>query len=188
MVTEQSFGDWLRRRRKALDLTQAEAIADLISSGSAQAARAALASLQGKFSQRVQALAAAKKCAFGKLPGTRLARAQLHRPLQQHIKHHGSAVCVKLCHVFPSERAWGGKVEGNAAIYRCASVAAKRGKSGLARGRQTAEQCFCNARSSRAGDANDTDCRNPCRCGDGGDGVGGRAATGRPIHWIRPAP
>jgi len=42
-----------------IDLTQAEAIADLISSGSAQAARAALASLQGKFSQRVQALAAA---------------------------------------------------------------------------------------------------------------------------------
>lgn len=39
-----------------LDLTQAEAIADLIEAGSAQAARAALRSLQGAFSERVQAL------------------------------------------------------------------------------------------------------------------------------------
>ncbi|HET7203907.1 MAG TPA: tRNA uridine-5-carboxymethylaminomethyl(34) synthesis GTPase MnmE [Steroidobacteraceae bacterium] len=40
-----------------LDLAQAEAIADLIDSGSAQAARAALRSLQGEFSARVQELA-----------------------------------------------------------------------------------------------------------------------------------
>jgi len=40
-----------------LDLAQAEAIADLIDSGSAQAARAALRSLQGEFSVRVQELA-----------------------------------------------------------------------------------------------------------------------------------
>ncbi len=39
-----------------LDLAQAEAIADLIDSGSAQAARAALRSLQGEFSQRIQTL------------------------------------------------------------------------------------------------------------------------------------
>jgi tRNA modification GTPase len=39
-----------------LDLAQAEAIADLIDSGSAQAARAALRSLQGEFSVRVQEL------------------------------------------------------------------------------------------------------------------------------------
>ena len=39
-----------------LDLTQAEAIADLIDSGSAQAARAALRSLQGEFSAMVQGL------------------------------------------------------------------------------------------------------------------------------------
>ena len=39
-----------------LDLTQAEAIADLIESASAEAARAALRSLQGAFSQRVQAI------------------------------------------------------------------------------------------------------------------------------------
>jgi tRNA modification GTPase len=39
-----------------LDLAQAEAIADLIDSGSALAARAALRSLQGAFSQRVSAL------------------------------------------------------------------------------------------------------------------------------------
>jgi tRNA modification GTPase len=39
-----------------LDLAQAEAIADLIESGSAQAARAALRSLQGAFSERVRAL------------------------------------------------------------------------------------------------------------------------------------
>lgn len=39
-----------------LDLTQAEAIADLIESASAEAARAALLSLQGAFSQRVQAI------------------------------------------------------------------------------------------------------------------------------------
>ncbi len=40
-----------------LDLAQAEAIADLIDSGSAQAARAALRSLQGEFSGRVYELA-----------------------------------------------------------------------------------------------------------------------------------
>ncbi|MGI9245895.1 MAG: tRNA uridine-5-carboxymethylaminomethyl(34) synthesis GTPase MnmE [Steroidobacteraceae bacterium] len=40
-----------------LDLAQAEAIADLIDSGSAQAARAAVRSLQGEFSTRVHALA-----------------------------------------------------------------------------------------------------------------------------------
>ncbi|NJD32856.1 MAG: tRNA uridine-5-carboxymethylaminomethyl(34) synthesis GTPase MnmE [Gammaproteobacteria bacterium] len=39
-----------------LDLAQAEAVADLIDSGSAQAARAALRSLQGEFSSRVHAL------------------------------------------------------------------------------------------------------------------------------------
>lgn len=39
-----------------LDLAQAEAIADLIDSGSAQAARAALRSLQGEFSSRVHEL------------------------------------------------------------------------------------------------------------------------------------
>jgi tRNA modification GTPase len=40
-----------------LDLAQAEAVADLIDSGSAQAARAALRSLQGEFSARVHELA-----------------------------------------------------------------------------------------------------------------------------------
>ena len=40
-----------------LDLAQAEAIADLIDSGSAQAARAALRSLQGEFSAQVHELA-----------------------------------------------------------------------------------------------------------------------------------
>jgi tRNA modification GTPase len=39
-----------------LDLAQAEAIADLIDSGTAAAARAAMRSLQGEFSQRIQAL------------------------------------------------------------------------------------------------------------------------------------
>jgi tRNA modification GTPase len=39
-----------------LDLAQAEAIADLIDSGTAQAARAAVRSLQGEFSERVHAL------------------------------------------------------------------------------------------------------------------------------------
>jgi tRNA modification GTPase len=39
-----------------LDLAQAEAIADLIDSGTAQAARAAVRSLQGVFSERIQAL------------------------------------------------------------------------------------------------------------------------------------
>lgn len=39
-----------------LDLAQAEAIADLIDAGSAQAARAAVRSLQGEFSRQVQAL------------------------------------------------------------------------------------------------------------------------------------
>jgi tRNA modification GTPase len=42
-----------------LDLAQAEAVADLIDSGSAQAARAALRSLQGEFSSRVHDLAEA---------------------------------------------------------------------------------------------------------------------------------
>jgi len=41
-----------------LDLAQAEAVADLIESGSASAARAALRSLQGEFSRRVRALVA----------------------------------------------------------------------------------------------------------------------------------
>ncbi|UCE89362.1 MAG: tRNA uridine-5-carboxymethylaminomethyl(34) synthesis GTPase MnmE [Pseudomonadota bacterium] len=41
-----------------LDLAQAEAVADLIEAGSAQAARSALHSLQGEFSQRVHALVA----------------------------------------------------------------------------------------------------------------------------------
>ncbi|MDN5924589.1 MAG: tRNA uridine-5-carboxymethylaminomethyl(34) synthesis GTPase MnmE, partial [Xanthomonadales bacterium] len=39
-----------------MDLIQAEAVADLIASGSAAAARAALRSLDGEFSQRVRAL------------------------------------------------------------------------------------------------------------------------------------
>jgi tRNA modification GTPase len=39
-----------------LDLVQAEAVADLIDSGSAAAARAAMRSLQGEFSERVRAL------------------------------------------------------------------------------------------------------------------------------------
>ena len=42
-----------------IDLTQAEAVADLIDSGSAQAARAALRSLQGEFSAQVHDLAEA---------------------------------------------------------------------------------------------------------------------------------
>jgi tRNA modification GTPase len=42
-----------------LDLAQAEAVADLIDSGSAQAARAALRSLQGEFSEHVHALSEA---------------------------------------------------------------------------------------------------------------------------------
>jgi tRNA modification GTPase len=42
-----------------LDLAQAEAVADLIASGSEAAARAALRSLDGEFSQRVRALTAA---------------------------------------------------------------------------------------------------------------------------------
>ena len=42
-----------------LDLAQAEAVADLIASGSETAARAALRSLDGEFSQRVRALTAA---------------------------------------------------------------------------------------------------------------------------------
>ena len=42
-----------------LDLAQAEAVADLIDSGSAQAARAALRSLQGEFSSQVHDLAEA---------------------------------------------------------------------------------------------------------------------------------
>jgi tRNA modification GTPase len=46
-----------------LDLAQAEAIADLIESGTAQAARAAVRSLQGDFSRRVSALVEALTCA-----------------------------------------------------------------------------------------------------------------------------
>jgi tRNA modification GTPase len=42
-----------------VDLAQAEAVADLIEAGSAQAARAAMRSLQGEFSRAVEALAAA---------------------------------------------------------------------------------------------------------------------------------
>jgi tRNA modification GTPase len=42
-----------------VDLAQAEAVADLIEAGSAQAARAAMRSLQGEFSREVEALAAA---------------------------------------------------------------------------------------------------------------------------------
>jgi tRNA modification GTPase len=54
-------GEFSRRAflNNKLDLVQAEAIADLIESGSAQAARAAVRSLQGVFSQRVYALAEA---------------------------------------------------------------------------------------------------------------------------------
>jgi len=52
-------GEFTRRAflNDKLDLAQAEAVADLISSGSSQAARAALRSLSGEFSQRVLALA-----------------------------------------------------------------------------------------------------------------------------------
>jgi tRNA modification GTPase len=51
-------GEFSRRAflNDKLDLTQAEAIADLIDSGSAQAARAALRSLQGEFSASVRSL------------------------------------------------------------------------------------------------------------------------------------
>ena len=52
-------GEFSRRAflNNKLDLVQAEAIADLIESGTAQAARAAIRSLQGVFSLRVHALA-----------------------------------------------------------------------------------------------------------------------------------
>lgn len=52
-------GEFTRRAflNDKLDLAQAEAIADLITSGTAQAARAALRSLSGEFSQAVNALA-----------------------------------------------------------------------------------------------------------------------------------
>jgi len=52
-------GEFTRRAfiNEKLDLAQAEAIADLISSGTAQAARAALRSLTGAFSAAVEALA-----------------------------------------------------------------------------------------------------------------------------------
>jgi tRNA modification GTPase len=52
-------GEFSRRAflNDRLDLAQAEAIADLIDAGSARAARAALRSLQGEFSQRIHALA-----------------------------------------------------------------------------------------------------------------------------------
>ena len=46
-----------------LDLAQAEAVADLIDSGSAQAAQAAMRSLQGEFSARVADLAEASRAA-----------------------------------------------------------------------------------------------------------------------------
>lgn len=51
-------GEFSRRAflNEKIDLTQAEAIADLIDSGSAQAARAALRSLQGEFSDVVHSL------------------------------------------------------------------------------------------------------------------------------------
>jgi len=51
-------GEFSRRAflNEKIDLTQAEAIADLIDSGSAEAARAALRSLQGEFSEAVHAL------------------------------------------------------------------------------------------------------------------------------------
>lgn len=51
-------GEFSRRAflNEKIDLTQAEAIADLIDSGSAQAARAALRSLQGEFSDAVHSL------------------------------------------------------------------------------------------------------------------------------------
>jgi len=51
-------GEFSRRAflNDKLDLTQAEAIADLIDSASVQAARSALRSLQGEFSQRIHAL------------------------------------------------------------------------------------------------------------------------------------
>jgi tRNA modification GTPase len=51
-------GEFSRRAflNEKLDLAQAEAIADLIDSGSEQAARAALRSLEGEFSQRVNTL------------------------------------------------------------------------------------------------------------------------------------
>jgi tRNA modification GTPase len=54
-------GEFSRRAflNDKLDLTQAEAIADLIGAGSAQAARAALRSLSGRFSAAVDALAEA---------------------------------------------------------------------------------------------------------------------------------
>ncbi|HEX2140338.1 MAG TPA: tRNA uridine-5-carboxymethylaminomethyl(34) synthesis GTPase MnmE [Woeseiaceae bacterium] len=52
-------GEFSRRAflNERLDLTQAEAIADLVASGSSQAARAALRSLSGAFSEAVDALA-----------------------------------------------------------------------------------------------------------------------------------
>lgn len=51
-------GEFSRRAflNEKIDLTQAEAIADLIDSGSVQAARAALRSLQGEFSDAVHSL------------------------------------------------------------------------------------------------------------------------------------
>ncbi len=51
-------GEFSRRAflNDKLDLAQAEAIADLIDSGSAQAARAALRSLEGEFSRRVHSI------------------------------------------------------------------------------------------------------------------------------------
>jgi tRNA modification GTPase len=54
-------GEFTRRAflNDKLDLAQAEAVADLIDSGSAQAARAALRSLQGEFSSQVHDLAEA---------------------------------------------------------------------------------------------------------------------------------
>lgn len=54
-------GEFSRRAflNDKLDLTQAEAIADLIASDSAQAARAALRSMQGEFGKRLHALAEA---------------------------------------------------------------------------------------------------------------------------------
>lgn len=56
---EAGPGEFTRRafEHGRIDLAQAEAVADLIASASAEAARAALRSLEGEFSERVEALA-----------------------------------------------------------------------------------------------------------------------------------
>lgn len=79
-----------------LDLAQAEAIADLIDSGSAQAARAALRSLQGEFSAMVQGLTEAvielrtyveAAIDFPEEEVDFLADAELNRRLAQVLEH-----------------------------------------------------------------------------------------------------